>query len=69
MVPGRQLSHYFGDPTYLHFDRVWYHMPEAGIEPGPPDRDGVNVAMRDCTCGDTQSTPLGPLSHPVGTEG
>ena len=29
-------------------------MPEAGIEPGPPDRDGVNVAMRDCTlCGIT----------------
>ena len=25
VVPGRQPSHLFGDPTYLHFNRVLYH--------------------------------------------
>ena len=48
-------------------------MPEAGIEPEPPDRDVINVAMRYCTwCGITvvpQCTPLRPLSHPVARGG
>ena len=57
-VPGRQLivSHYLRGPPYLHFNAVGrghlrhlIRMPEAGIEPGPPDRDGVNVVMRDWT--------------------
>ena len=26
VVPGRQLIHYSGDPTYLHSNRVTYHM-------------------------------------------
>ena len=62
--PRRQLTYYFGDPAYLHFNRVLYHMdtvlyptsilgtsymPEAGIQPGPPDRDDINVAMRNHT--------------------